>query len=326
LYCEVGDFYIDPKKKVEHAVITHAHGDHAYAGMQNYYCHRISKPLLKQRLYDTINVFAFEYEEMFNINGVKISFYPAGHIPGSAQVRIEYQGEVWCVSGDYKVTDDNVSTPYQPVVCDVFITECTFGSPKYVFPNQNEVYNEINDWWKSNAEEGFASVIMAYSLGKAQRIINNVNLEIGKIITHSAVERMNEVLRKQHVNIAPTVEIKYANPDWIKKGLIVAPTAVQDSRWIKKLEPYKLAFASGWMLHNNTWRWKGIDKGFPLSDHCDWNELLYAIQATKAKKIIAMHGDTAEFVERLRLLGYNAHELHETSKSWKLNQLKLDLD
>lgn len=293
--------------------------------MQAYYCHTITKPLLKYRLYDTINVFDYAYNEPFYINDVKISFHPAGHIPGSAQIRIEYKGEVWCVSGDYKVTNDNVSAPFESVECDVFVTECTFGAPKYVFPDQQQVYNEINEWWENNAKLGVTSVIMAYSLGKAQRIINNVNQHLGSIITHASVERMNEVLRKSKVFIAPTIEIKNVTKALLQQSLVVAPTAIQDSRWIKKLEPYKLAFASGWMLHDTKWRWQGIDKGFALSDHCDWNELLYAIKLSKAKKIIAMHGDTSEFVQRLRILGYDAHELHETSKSWKLNQMNLDL-
>jgi putative mRNA 3-end processing factor len=293
--------------------------------MQAYYCHTITKPLLKYRLYDTINVFDYAYNEPFYINDVKISFHPAGHIPGSAQIRIEYKGEVWCISGDYKVTNDNVSAPFESVECDVFVTECTFGAPKYVFPEQQQVYTEINEWWENNAKQGVTSVIMAYSLGKAQRIINNVNQYLGPIITHASVERMNEVLRKNKVFVAPTIEIKNASKALVQQSLVVAPTAIQDSRWIKKLEPYKLAFASGWMLHDTKWRWQGIDKGFALSDHCDWNELLYAIKLSKAKKIIAMHGDTSEFVQRLRILGFDAHELHETSKSWKLNQMNLDL-
>lgn len=293
--------------------------------MQAYYCHTITKPLLKYRLYDTINVFDYAYNEPFYINDVKISFHPAGHIPGSAQIRIEYKGEVWCISGDYKVTNDNVSAPFESVECDVFVTECTFGAPKYVFPEQQQVYTEINEWWENNAKQGVTSVIMAYSLGKAQRIINNVNQHLGPIITHASVERMNEVLRKNKVFVAPTIEIKNASKALVQQSLVVAPTAIQDSRWIKKLEPYKLAFASGWMLHDTKWRWQGIDKGFALSDHCDWNELLYAIKLSKAKKIIAMHGDTSEFVQRLRILGFDAHELHETSKSWKLNQMNLDL-
>ncbi|HMJ46095.1 MAG TPA: hypothetical protein VK498_02110, partial [Ferruginibacter sp.] len=164
LYCPQGNFYIDPWKPVDRAVITHAHSDHARPGHKYYLCHHFTKPLLQLRLgennYETIG-----WNETVFMNGVAVSLYPAGHIIGSSQVRVEYNGEVWVFSGDYKTEHDGLSTSFEPVKCNSFISECTFGLPIYKWKSQDQIFADIKNWIYKNQEEKKISVFIAYSLG-----------------------------------------------------------------------------------------------------------------------------------------------------------------
>src|SRR5687767_15681366 len=145
LYCRQGDFYIDPWKPVDRAIITHAHSDHARWGSKYYLCHRQTKPLLRLRLGEN-NFQGVEWEETTDINGVKVSLHPAGHMIGSSQIRVEHKSEVWVVSGDYKIEDDGLSGKFEPVACNTFITESTFGLPIYNWKTQSEIFRDIQDW------------------------------------------------------------------------------------------------------------------------------------------------------------------------------------
>ena len=156
LYCEQGDFYIDPKRKVNRAVITHAHSDHARRGSEQYLCSKPCEPLLRLRLGKNISLQALEYGISTSICGVIISFHPAGHILGSAQIRVEYKGEVWVVSGDYKTYPDPTCDPFEPLRCHTFISECTFGYPIYRWPDPNHEWNHLKKWWKTNREAGLS--------------------------------------------------------------------------------------------------------------------------------------------------------------------------
>jgi putative mRNA 3-end processing factor len=244
------------------------------------------------------------------INGVNFSFHPAGHIPGSAQVRVEYKGEVWVFSGDYKLQHDGISTPFEPVKCRVFITESTFGLPVYKWKPQQEVFDDINNWWRKNQLQGKASVIAGYTLGKAQRILRNVDAGIGKIFTHGAVDAVTEVLRNQGLNLpeAPRITDKISKHD-LQSALIICPPSAVGSSWMRRFLPYSLGVASGWMKLRGTRRRRGADRGFVLSDHADWNELNLSIKETGAEKVFVTHGYTEIFAQWLNTLGIEAHEV-----------------
>src|SRR3954468_957725 len=289
LYCPPGDFHIDPWRPVERAVITHAHGDHARPGSAKYLSVAECAPVLRKRLGD-VALDAVNYGQSLHMNGVKVSLHPAGHVLGSAQVRIEYGGEVWVVSGDYKMESDVTSAAFEPVRCHTFITESTFGLPIYRWMPQRQIFEDINAWWKANADEGRASVIFGYAFGKAQRLLAGVDASIGPIICHGAVEIINEAYRSAGVKLPHTIRAgAIPAPDY-KRALIVAPPSAQSTPWLKRFGSYSDGFASGWMQLRGARRRRGVDRGFVLSDHVDWPGLQHAISATGATRIIVTHG------------------------------------
>lgn len=273
-----------------------------------YIAHEHCVPLLQIRL-GKMNAQGVKYGQEILYNGVKFSFHPAGHVPGSAQIRAEYKGEVWVVSGDYKLEDDKVSTPFQLVKCHTFITESTFGLPIYRWQNQYEVYEQMNVWWKQNAAKGITSVVMAYSLGKAQRILFHLDNSIGDVIVHPAIAAMNAAIR----NFSPSLpgDIVWHKEMHATKHrnalLIVPPNSAQ--AMLEMFHPCAVSFASGWMNLRNG-KYKGsADKGFTLSDHADWDGLNEAIRASGAERVFVTHGFTGPFVKWLREQGKDAHEL-----------------
>lgn len=296
IYCERARVYIDPWKPVDYAIITHAHADHSRAGNKHYLCHHDSKAMIKHRLGEEISIESKAYEETFQINGVQFSFHPAGHIIGSAQVRVEYKGEFWVVSGDYKLEDDGISEPFVPVKCHVFITECTFGLPVFQWKEQKAVYGEINNWWAKNKAAGKLSLLSAYSLGKAQRLLQNINPEIGPIYAHGAIENSNRVLRSIGKDIQATLSIEdHLTKDDLKGALVLAPPGAIGSNWTRRFPAMELGIASGWMALRGARRRMSADRGFVLSDHCDWEGLNKAVVATGCEKVITTHGYTDVF-------------------------------
>lgn len=305
IYCAPAKVYLDPWKKVDKAIISHGHADHSRWGNKKYITHNTNVPIIKHRLGE-IDVTGYDYGQTFTINNVKFSFHPAGHIIGSSQIRVEHKGEVWVFTGDYKTENDGVAIAYEPIKCHTFITECTFGLPAFKWRPQQEVFNDINQWWSENQAEGKTSVLFGYSLGKAQRLLKHLDNNIGKIYTHGAVENMAEVIRplcKMPVTHRITRETK---KEEIKGHIVVAPPSAHGSTWIRKMVPYVTASASGWMTFRGARRRRAIDKGFVLSDHCDWQGLLKSIKATGANKIICTHGYTDIFSRFLREQGYDA--------------------
>ncbi len=312
IYCERANVFIDPWHPVDKALITHAHADHSRWGMKHYMAHRLSVPIMKLRLGHDIKVQGVEYGERFYLNGVEISFHPAGHILGSAQIRLAYKDEVWVVSGDYKIEDDGLAAPFEPVPCSHFITESTFGLPVYRWESQASIMAEINEWWASNAAEGKASLITAYSLGKAQRILQGVDQEIGPVFTHAAVENTNEVLREAGIDLNPSQRVIGQGPDMHKKkdfrqALIIAPPSAAGSPWTRRFGTHSLGMASGWMSLRGARRRRAADRGFILSDHADWEGLNWAIQETGAQHIYVTHGYKDIFSRWLQEEGYEAY-------------------
>jgi len=308
IYCTPADVHIDPWRPVRRALITHGHADHARWGHQYYMSTERAAPVIKHRL-GKIHLETVSFDQPININGVRFSFHPAGHVLGSAQIRVEHKGEIWVVSGDYKIMDDGLSEPFEPIQCHTFITECTFGLPVYKWKPQSQIISDINAWWSSNKSRGLVSVITAYALGKAQRILKNIDTTIGSIYTHGAVDNINEVIRNQGVELPETIRVSSEQDKKDFAGaLVLAPPSAIGSSWMRRLPTASVGMASGWMTLRGARRRRNADRGFILSDHADWEGLNKAVSATGAEKIIATHGYTDVFVRWLKSQGYNAVE------------------
>ena len=306
IYCPAGDFFIDPWRPVDRALITHGHSDHARPGHRRYLCTDACAPVMRHRLGD-ISVETVKFGEVRKIGDALVSFHPAGHLPGSAQIRVEVAGEVWVVSGDYKVVPDGISEAFEPVACHSFITECTFGLPVFKWDDQRDVARDLNAWWARNAADGKASIVGAYALGKAQRLLAMVDPEIGPILTHGAVENTNAVLRNQGYRLPKTRHVTAdLNPKDHPGALVIAPPSALGSHWARRFGPASDAFASGWMRLRGVRRRRSTDRGFVISDHADWDGLMQAIQNTGAENIFATHGYTDIFARWLNTQGYNA--------------------
>jgi putative mRNA 3-end processing factor len=310
LYCEAGDFYIDPWAPVDRAVITHAHSDHAHPGCRSYLCSEGCAGVLRSRLGSDAVIQTIAWGAPLSFNCVRISLHPAGHILGSAQIRVERKGEVWLASGDYKLEPDPTCRPFEPVRCHTFITESTFGLPIYRWRPQAETFAGINAWWRANQDNGRASALFAYSLGKAQRLIAGLDPSIGPILCHGAVENLNRVYRESGVALPPTqytAEIEKGF-DW-SRAIIIAPPSANGNPYLRKFGPVSTGFASGWMRIRGTRRRRSIDHGFVMSDHADWPGLLSAIEATGAQCVMVTHGYRAPLVRWLTEHGLEAKAL-----------------
>ncbi|CAM3662405.1 ligase-associated DNA damage response exonuclease [Bordetella bronchialis] len=306
LYCPPGDFHIDPWRPVDRAVITHAHSDHARSGHRHYLAAAPGAGVLRSRV-GSVDLDAVPYGEPRVHNGVRISLHPAGHVLGSAQVRLEYEGQVWVASGDYKLQKDGTCDPFEPVRCDVFITESTFGIPVYRWDEVDSVRADINAWWAANAAEGRPSVLYCYAFGKAQRILHGLDGSIGPIVAHGAVETLNRVYRASGVALPPTVTVNdVADAAALRRALVLAPPSARGTPWTRRFGDHADAFASGWMRLRGARRRRGVDRGFVMSDHADWPGLGQAIAATGAQRVIVTHGSTAVLVRWLNEQGVRA--------------------
>ena len=298
LYCPQGDFHIDPMGRVPRALVTHGHSDHAARGMGAYLCTRQALPVIRHRL-GKINAEGISYGEPRQIGDVSVSFHPAGHVPGSAQIRIQYQGEVWVASGDYKTAPDSLSEPFQPIPCHTFLTETTFGLPIFQWAPEAEVLTQIALWWHANAAAGRASVLLAYSFGKAQRLMSGLQ-NLGPICTHPVVEAITAILRAQSYNLPPTIPLDPGITPPPGSLIIATPNAMA-SDWALTIGPHTVAQASGWMTLAA--RRKYTPSAFTLSDHADWPGLNAAIRATKATQVLTLHGYTSAFSQWLTSQG-----------------------
>lgn len=306
LYCEPGDFYVDPWEPVPRAVITHAHADHAHAGSERYLTAAQGVGLLRAVLRDSATIESAPYNEPLTLNGVRVSLHPAGHILGSAQVRAEYQGEVWVISGDYKVEPDPTCAAFEPVRCHTFITEATFALPIYRWQPEAELMTEINSWWRRNQERGKTSVLFAYALGKAQRLLALLDCSIGPIVAHESIETLSTLYQAEGVRLP--AQSPGTAPDGAQ-AMVIAPPWCSGSPWLRRFGPISTGFASGWMRIRGARRRRSVDRGFVLSDHADWPGLLSAIEATGAERVLVTHGYRSAMVRWLREKGLAADAL-----------------
>lgn len=310
--CEAGGFYIDAWQPVDKTIVTHAHADHAHAGAGSYLTAAPGRELLKLRVGDDAGVQGVAYGEKLTIGDVTVSLHPAGHILGSAQVRVEHRGEVWVVSGDYKLAEDPTCAPFEPIRCHTFVTESTFGLPVYRWAPARQVIGDILEWWQGNLKEGRTSLLLCYALGKAQRVLAGVEEAgaVGPIIVHGAVERIDLAYRAAGVKLAPTRMVGDAakKADW-RGALVLAPPIAYGSAWTRRFTKVSSGFASGWMRVRGQRRRRALDRGFALSDHADWPSLLTAISATGAERVLVTHGHAQQLVRHLREQGARAEVL-----------------
>lgn len=309
LYCSAGDFFIDPWEPVPRAVITHAHSDHARPGCDHYLCHPDTLPVLKLRLGD-IRTDTIGWGQPIMHHGVRVSLHPAGHIYGSSQIRIEHKGEVWVVSGDYKTENDGISGQFEPVRCNTFITESTFGLPIYNWKKQEDIFTNMRNWILENQANEKTSILLAYSLGKAQRVLQGIAGITDNIYVHGAVWNVHEALTAAGMKL-PVV--KRVTPDIpksaYKNAVVIAPPSADGSPWMKRFTPHSTGICSGWMQVRGHVRRRNADAGFSLSDHADWEGLLNAVRATGAEQVYVTHGFQAAFSRYLTENGIPAAEV-----------------
>lgn len=309
LYCRQGDFYLDPWQPVERALITHAHADHAHYGSKHYLAHPATAAIMRMRLGE-VDIDELEYAKTLTLNGVGISFHPAGHILGASQIRLEFKGEVWVFSGDYKTDPDATCTAFEPLACHTFISESTFALPVFRWPDTHSVFADIHDWWRTNQQQGRASLLMAYSLGKAQRLLAGLDPSTGPIYVHGAIEKINAIYRAHGIRLPP-----FSTPSEVGRGhdfrsaLIVAPPGSAMTVWARRFAPFSDAFASGWMQLRGTRKRHNVDRGFVISDHADWRGLNEAVRATGAEHVLLTHGYAHTFARWLSETGIAATAL-----------------
>lgn len=308
IYCEQAGVYIDPVRRVDKALITHAHSDHAVAGHRHYLATQQTALLLRHRLGKKPLIQGIAYNYPLKINGVTVSFHPAGHVFGSAQIRLEYKGEVWVVSGDYKMINDRISEPFEPVKCHTFVTETTFGMPRFVWEPQETIFQRIYTWWQRNREEDRISVLMGYPLGKSQHLLAFLSEFGGNIYVHNEIELINQIIRNTGAKLAAfSIFNKHSKEEELSGSLIIAPPSIRKSPWLYNLKNYSLAMVSGWISAKNG-RQPTLfgDSGFALSDHADFPGLVQAVTSTGAERIITMHGYAAQFARSLNEMGFRA--------------------
>lgn len=302
--------FIDPSRAVDRAIITHAHSDHARPGSKYYLCHKLTAPILRLRLGKNLSIQEVEYGETFSINGVTFSLHPAGHVIGSAQIRLEYNNEIWVVSGDYKTQDDGISMPFAPITCHHFITESTFGLPIYNFASPEIIRKEIVDWVAENDSNNYSSVFLGYSLGKAQRIAIDLyrNAE-HTIYMHPSIAGTHQAFYESGIIDFPATT--FDNQTHVKTpSIFLLPPSANFKSFLPAQVDYKVAICSGWMQLNARRKMFGVEKGFAMSDHADWQQLITATLATKAENVYVTHGYSSVFARYLREeKGINAMEL-----------------
>lgn len=308
IYCIPGKFYLDPWKPVERAIISHGHADHARPGMKHYLCHHFTKPVIQHRIGPDISVVGKKYGEITNLNGVKVSLHPAGHLIGSSQIRVEYKGEIAVFSGDYKVAQDGLSTPFEPVRCHTFITESTFGLPIYRWEAVEVLHGKLKQWISQNRANGYTPVFLGYSLGKAQRIMKLVE-GLGDIYVHAAIEHVNLAVESAGVVLPDRKIMNMENRQELEGKIVIVPPSLFGTSIIKKIPNGRTAMCSGWMQIRGNRRWRAVDAGFAVSDHADWDGLLSAIKATGAEKVFVTHGYQALLAKYLNEIGIEAYEL-----------------
>jgi putative mRNA 3-end processing factor len=305
LYCEAGDFFVDPWGSVRRALITHAHGDHARAGSTSYLCSSDTAPLLARRFGPETAIESLPYGQALRIGDVRVSFHPAGHILGSAQIRLEGADGVWVLAGDYKRAQDPTCAPFEPLTCDTFVTESTFGLPIYRWDPTSAVIAELGQWWAQNRERDLTSVVFCYTLGKAQRLLAEfAQITDRPVYVHGMMTSMIDAYRQRGVRMLATrTLINRPRGTSFAGELVLAPLSARGTPWMRRLGKFSDAFVSGLMRVRGVRRQRAFDRGFVLSDHADWPALLDTIAETGAGRVLASHGHAEPLARFLQSQG-----------------------
>jgi putative mRNA 3-end processing factor len=308
LYCAAGGFHIDPWHAVDRAVVTHAHGDHLRPGSRAYLCAEPSSRMVRHRLGSGPAVSSVAYGEVVDMDGVRVSLHPSGHILGAAQVRVQHRGEVWVASGDYKRLPDPTCAPFEPLPCHAFITEATFALPVFRWDPPEQTIGEICAWWDEMRTAGRAAVLFAYALGKSQRVLSELTRYANRpVYVHGALLDLIDIYRAAGVAMVETLSAtEQAHGRSFAGELIVAPLSARGSLWMRRFAGHAAAFASGWMRIRGARRRRAYDRGFALSDHADWNGLLETISETRAERVFVTHGYTHQLARFLVARGIDA--------------------
>ncbi|MAA75279.1 MAG: DNA ligase-associated DEXH box helicase [Salinisphaeraceae bacterium] len=312
LYCPAGDFHVDPWRPVERAVLTHGHADHARPGSRRYLAAESGLGILRSRLGRQADIQGLAYGEAIRMAAARVSLHPAGHVLGSAQVRIETDDGVLVASGDYKRDEDPSCEPFEVVPCDTFITEATFALPVYRWPDGAAVARDILSWWQANAAAGRSSLLFCYALGKAQRLLAELaRLTDETVYMHGALVPLVQVYRDAGIRMLPTEPVSQQGRKADFAGrLILAPPSAAGTPWMRRFGKHSTGFASGWMRIRGNRRRRGYDRGFVLSDHADWPALVRTIEQTGARRVLVTHGRSDVLVRHLRqTLGVSAEAL-----------------
>ncbi len=312
LYCELGDFYIDPYVPVNRAIVSHAHSDHARWGCDSYLAASSSERLLRMRMQEDAEFTFLAFGQSIDLGGVRISLHPAGHILGSAQIRLEHRGRVEVVTGDYKLGDDPTCESWQPIQCHRLITESTFGLPVYRWPEQSKTAAQINEWWRAAKQEGKCCVLYGYAIGKSQRLLASLDHSIGPIFTHGAVEKGCQAYRQSGIKLPCTSYVGDVEQGTDFRGaMVIAVPSAHGTAWLRRFGRITTAMASGWMMIRGSRRRRSVDRGFVVSDHVDWPSLLDAVRECGAESIWVTHGYTASVARYLSELGYDAMPIQQ---------------
>ncbi|MEL7024067.1 MAG: ligase-associated DNA damage response exonuclease [Pseudomonadota bacterium] len=312
LACELGGFHIDPMRPCELALITHAHADHARRGAARYIATEASVPILRHRLGDDIDITGVPYGERIPLGRTEVSFHPAGHVLGSAQIAISDGSRRTVATGDFKRDADPTCAPFEVVPCDTFVSEATFALPIYRWPATRMVARDIADWWQANADAGRPSVLFCYAFGKAQRVLAELTAFTSRSVwVHGAVHEITELYRNAGIEMLPTQRVDGREKRDYSGELIIAPPGAAGSRWMRRFKDALTGFCSGWMQVRGNRRRRGYDRGFVLSDHADWPGLLRTVEEVAPSKIYLMHGHADILVRLLRERGVDAGVLAE---------------
>jgi putative mRNA 3-end processing factor len=308
LYCAAGDFYIDPWQGVPRALITHAHGDHARPGSTAYLCAAPSVALLRRRFESGTAIEGVPYGHPLTLGSVRVSFHPAGHVLGSAQIRLSGPDGVWVVAGDYKRAADPTCEPFEPLPCDTFVTESTFGLPIYRWDPTEHVMSELMAWWSENANAGRTSVLFCYTIGKSQRVLAELTRATDRrVFVHGMMLPMIDAYRESGVPMLPAESATDRPKGASFAGeLVLAPLSARGTPWMRRLGDVSDAFASGLMRVRGVRRQRAFDRGFALSDHADWPALLQTVVETGASRVLATHGHADALARHLSEQGLSA--------------------
>ena len=311
LYCPPGDFYIDPVRAVDRAVVTHGHSYHARSGHGAVLATDQTLGIMAERYGEdfTGRRQAVAYGETASHNGVEVKLVPAGHVLGSAQAVVTYQGLTMVVSGDYKRRRDPTCAPFEPVPCHVFISEATFGLPVFTHPPDGEEIGRLVQSLGQFPER--AHLVGAYALGKAQRVIKLLR-EAGwerPIYVHGALERLNRLYEREGVDLGPILPATGLKAGALGGEVAIAPPSAIADRWARRFPDPVTAFASGWMLVKARARQRGVELPLVISDHADWPELIATFEEIRPEEIWITHGREEGLLRWAEINGIKARAL-----------------